>query len=191
MKWLILFFPLLSYGQVMIDIDQSKLLHTTDKRFLSFALDTAQIVGSYWWDESGEMTGGRGKYRTEPFNFQSEKLKNMTNALAPAYFRIGGSEADAVYYDLTGKMKTPPPGYDSLMTKTQWDNLHQFTQDTGLDLFFTLNVGPSSWKNGKWDSSNAHSLIKYAAEQGHKVGAWELGNEVLAFWATFWDRMYY
>ena len=43
-----------------------KLINITDEKFLSFGLDTAQIVGSYWWDKEGKMIGGRGKNKVSP-----------------------------------------------------------------------------------------------------------------------------
>ncbi|MCX5997808.1 MAG: glycoside hydrolase [Chloroflexi bacterium] len=110
----------------------------------------------------------------------------MAQALAPAYLRIGGSEADKIYYamqDTSGFQPNAPPGYKSVMTAKQWDNVNGFATRNGLQLVFTLNAGPASRKaDGSWDGTNATELLKYTAEHGYRVALWELGNELNIFW---------
>jgi heparanase 1 len=120
------------------------------------------------------------------FNFNQPRLDTMVQGLAPAYLRIGGSEADKIYYamqDTSSVQPNAPPGYKSVMTAKQWDEINAFASRNGLQLVFTLNTGPASRKaDGSWDGTNAAELLKYTADHGYKVSLWELGNELNIFW---------
>ena len=157
-----------------------EIIHTTDERFLSFALDTALLVGSYWWNESGETEGGRGRNKIAPLDILQSDFIEKTSALVPAYFRIGGSEADAMFYAIKKKNER----FDSQLTKNKIHDLKKFIDQTKLDLFFTLNAGPRHWKNNKYDSNNVKLLIDYF-KSIDLPAVYEFGNEVLAYWAIF------
>jgi heparanase 1 len=120
------------------------------------------------------------------FDFNRPQLDRVVQPLAPAYLRIGGSEADKIFYDMrdtSNFQPNAPPGYKSVMTAKQWDDINAFASRNGLKLVFTLNAGPAARKaDGSWDGSNAAELLKYTAEHGYKVDLWELGNELNIFW---------
>ena len=52
-----------------------------DPKFLSVAIGS-RLVGENW----------------KNFDFKSTKLLNMAKSLAPAYFRLGGTSADLLYF---------------------------------------------------------------------------------------------
>lgn len=163
-----------------------KLINITDEKFLSFGLDTAQIVGSYWWDKEGKMIGGRGKNKVSPLDLKNKILLKHVSALAPAYLRIGGSEADALYYNMKDNSDKRPEKYDSTLTKKKWKEIESFIKNTNTELFFTLNQGPSSWDSkGKWDTTNLREFLKFLSKEGAIPYKFELGNEVFAYWAIF------
>lgn len=166
----------------LISIQTHKTIASVDEEYLSIAIDTAQIVGSYFWDKEGKMTGGRGKNKIPPLDLTQATLIKRAQLLQPAYLRIGGSEADAVFYNINDQVR--PASFDSEFTPERLDELHQFSKNTGLKILFTLNQGPSSWKDNKWDHSNLVELLGYLK----KIEAdwrFELGNEVFAYWAIF------
>lgn len=167
-----------------LDLSKVKLAREVDPRFLSFSLDTALLVGSYWWNETGEVDGARGKEKIAPYNIASEELIAKAQALAPAYFRVGGSEADKLFYQLNPETKLPN-GYDSTLTPKHLKSLRAFIERSGLDLFFTLNSGPEKWKNGSFESNNLLELIDYFKKENYPLSKLEFGNEVLAYWVLF------
>ena len=181
------FITFLSYAKVensKIDIDFNSPIHTIGPDFLSFGLDTAQIVGSYWWDKEGKIVGGRGKNKGAPLNLNNKKLIKYTKALSPAYLRIGGSEADALFYNLEKKKK--PKQFDSELTIKNIKDISDFIKKTNTKLFFTLNQGPSTWdKNGEYQTANLESFLKYISKNKTIPFTFELGNEVFAYWAIF------
>jgi heparanase 1 len=158
-------------------------------QYLSFAVDTSQAVGGKWWDPGAEaVEWSSGTLRAPVLNFSRPRLDLLAGALAPAYLRIGGSEADRVYYDLRAGADTPaaiPEGYESVLTRGQWDAIHAFAVRNGLDVVCTLNAGPGARdRAGCWTGENATELLTYTAARGFGVAVWELGNEVSTFYAV-------
>lgn len=160
-----------------------------DPRFLSVAIDASQVAGGHFWSADGHVELLVGSTRQAPFDFTRAGLAPLTAALAPAYLRIGGTEADAVYYAPTAaepkRDAALPQGYDLRLTRNQWDAVNGFVRRTGLDLMFTVNAGPGPRdKRGDWRPHQLEPLLRYSREQGYEVPVWELGNEVNAFWLT-------
>lgn len=168
-----------------LQVDSSQPLAHLPPEYLSFAIDTSQVVGGKWWDpEASGAEVGSGTVNAPPFDFKRPQLDMLTQALAPAYLRLGGSEADKVFYDLseTGNAAIPA-GFESVMRREQWDAAVAFAQRNGLQLVFTLNAGPGNRdESGAWNPGNARELIAYSADQGYEVSGWELGNELNIFW---------
>jgi heparanase 1 len=139
-------------------------------------------VGGNFWSKEAGVEIGVGAERVSPFDFGNPRLRNAAAALAPAYLRIGGSEADKIYYDLAADSPyEPPDGYEFVMTRPQWSGIHRFAESVGFDVFFTLNAGPGPRRHGAWTTSNAAQLMRAAAARGDSVAVWELGNEVNAY----------
>ncbi len=178
--------PALAPVSIEISVDTSTVLRRVDERYLSFAIDTSAVVGGKWWDPeaSGPETGS-GTVNAPVFDFDRERLDTLTRALAPAFLRIGGSEADKVYYDMSPGSATSsaPEGFESVLTRRQWDSVNAFARRNQLALVMTLNAGPGSRDpNGQWDPDQASALLTYSRQQGYEVYAWELGNELNLFW---------
>jgi hypothetical protein len=173
--------------RVMLDLEQP--LAEVSERYLSFSVDTSQVVGGKWWDpQADRVEWSSGTVQAPVFDFARPKLNLLTKALAPAYLRIGGSEADKVYYDLgagSGAYLTVPEGHESVFTRGQWDAVHAFAAGNDLDVVCTLNAGPAARdRAGRWQGDNAAELLAYTARQGYPVAVWELGNEVNIFFAV-------
>jgi heparanase 1 len=170
---------------ISVQVDASQALAHLPPEYLSFAIDTSQVVGGKWWDPKASGAEiGSGTVNAPPFDFNQPQLDLLTQALAPATLRLGGSEADKVFYDLSEKGDAAiPEDYESVLRRQQWDDANAFAQRNGLKLIFTLNAGPGNRdESGAWDPANARELIAYSAAQGYPVSGWELGNELNIFW---------
>ena len=177
--------PAASGRPVDVRIDGRRPRAKLDERFLSVALDTSEVLGGRWWGaNASHIEIGRGDARTTPFDFARPRLLQLASALAPAYLRVGGTEADFVYY-APGAPQAPPPGYELVLTRERWDAVNTFARASGFDLLFTVNAGAGPrGPDGRWTSANADSLLEYTREAGYQVPVWELGNEVDAYWFT-------
>ncbi len=164
---------------VAVQIDTGTSVAQVDEKFLSFAVDTSQVVGGHWWSEEGEG-GAVGSELCDPYDFSRERLRALAAPLAPAYLRIGGSEADVVQYDLSDD----PPAeatapFQFVFSKDRWDTINAFAVDMGFEVFFTLNAGPGCRDDDKqWNPDCVRDWMQYTIDQGYPVTLWELGNEI-------------
>lgn len=162
---------------ITINTDNVKIV---DERFLSFAVDSSQAAGGNWWSEDANNQGSVGSEKVDPYDFSRPRLRKLIGALSPAYLRIGGSEADNLYYDMSDNPVTEAPEpYSLVYTKEMFDNVNSFVIDLGLRLMFTVNAGPGPRNESKrWTADNARELVKYASSKNYPVDIWELGNEI-------------
>jgi heparanase 1 len=169
---------------VRVSIDRERAVARVDPRFLSVAVDTSQLLGGRFWSASGRVEVGRGSERVPPLDLRRSALIERARALAPAYLRVGGTEADHVYYAVGGaRGSARPREYELELDEPTWNALGDFTRAAGLELMFTVNAGPSARDDdGAWRPDNAEQLFEYAASRGDSVAVWELGNEVNGYW---------
>lgn len=163
-----------------LQIDTEAPIAVVDRRYLSVAIDASQVVGGYWWSEVDGVTMGLGSERTDPYDFSRPRLRAMARELAPAYLRIGGTEADKLYYDLSDAPTDEPPApFEFTFTAQWWADMQAFNAAVGYDLMFTLNAGPGARdEDGAWTTDMARRLLQHAADRGDPPGVWELGNEI-------------
>lgn len=166
-----------------LEIDVSAPAATIDERYLSFAVDTAQVVGGLFW--SAEPVAQLiGQERQPVYDFKRPRLRALAAELAPAFLRIGGSDADRVFYDMTDAPVAEedlPEGFEFVLTAAQVDGVFEFAQALGFGVMFTLSAGPGVRdEQGDWTPDMAEQLIEYVSSNDYEVTLWELGNE--------WDR---
>jgi heparanase 1 len=169
-----------SPARVRVAFDPAVRVAEVDERFLSFAVDTAEVVGGEFWAPPG---GGHGLLETravDAYDFDRPALRRLAGALAPAYLRIGGTDADRTVYRLDdGAPGAPTAGARWVLTRRRWDAVNEFARAVGLRIMFTLNAGPSARAaDGAWDPAGARALIAYSLLHADPVDVWELGNEV-------------
>ena len=160
---------------------------TTDARYLSVMLDLGCIAEpTRFWNPSG---AGETVAERPSFAFDRQRLIRLTAALAPAYLRIGGTEADRVFYALDESSpppRSPPPPYGSVLTASHLDAIGAFARATGFDVCFALNAGwGARTADGVWDGTQAAALMQHVAARGTgerriPITVYELGNEVRA-----------
>ncbi|MBI9086055.1 MAG: hypothetical protein JEZ11_20820 [Desulfobacterales bacterium] len=96
-------------------IDLSAPVNEIAPEYLSFALDSSQLVGGKWWNPKADTVEvGSGTVHSPVFDFNRPRIDLLASALAPAYLRIGGSESDKIFYDMKSRaahVKGVPDGY--------------------------------------------------------------------------------
>lgn len=166
---------------------EDTIINTVADEYISFAIDSSQIVGGKWWNPKADKVEiGSGTHDADLFQWNNKKLNILTKEMSPAYLRLGGSEADKIYYDMTEKNKTSakiPENYHSVLTPYMWDEAQRFIRRNGLKVIFTVNAGPSARdENLIWKNENLKSLLEYTKQKNDSVDIWELGNELNIFW---------
>lgn len=151
-----------------------------DERYLSYSIDISVLAGGFWWEGALGVKRGLGTLKVPPLQLDLKKLDKLVRLLAPAYLRIGGSEADKIHY-----FSAPEDEKDPLiLSQSQWDNLHSFINRNNLRLMFTCKYGLFKRKHhGRWQGDELSALLRYSAEQGYTIDVFELGNELNAYWA--------
>jgi heparanase 1 len=161
-----------------------------EPRFLSVAVDTAQVVGGEFWAPKGSGEGLLSTHTTDSFDFSRPRLRNLARALGPAYLRIGGTAADRTVYrmDDSAAGAPLPDGARWALTRARWDQVNAFAKDIDFRIVFTLNAGRSARDaHGRWDPESARPLIAYTQQHGYPVDVWELANEPNAFPLLHWS----
>jgi heparanase 1 len=170
-----------SDSRVHVAIDGSATAATVSDRFLSVAIDTAQLVGGNWWTPGQTAGGGVGP--VPKFDFGRARLIALARPLGHAWLRLGGTDADRTYYAIAGAPpSSPPPNYSWILDAAQIDAASSFAAALDFELLFTLNAGPGPRNaGGPWLPDDAHTLTSHATG----VGVWELGNEVDGYRVVF------
>lgn len=134
---------------LVVKLSTDNVVRTTSDKFLSITLGS---------------TKSRTGWRTLK---DTRKLLSLARGLSPAYFRIGGTVQDYLYWNKDGED-------DNCYNASQLERLYQFAQNARLDLIFGLS--PLTRKSdGTWDPTNAEEFFQFMAEKGYSM-SWELGN---------------
>ncbi|XP_078437851.1 heparanase-like protein 3 [Wolffia australiana] len=169
-------------------VDGRRAIGTTGEDFVCATLD--------WWppDKCDYGWCSWGQASLLNLDLSSAALRNAIKAFSPLKLRLGGSLQDKVLYAMGDAVRPCRPfvknsselfGFSSgCLTSARWDELNDFFRETGALVVFGLNALegrvrlPDGSSGGRWNSSNAASLIQYTASKGYDVYGWELGNEL-------------
>jgi len=162
-------------GRVKVNPRRATAAGVVSDRFVSFAVDMDQVVGGTFWDPAGGTT----EVAVDPYDFGRARLRNLAEALAPAYLRLGGSASDGLWYDMSDDPDPAvPEGFAEVLTKQQWDAASDFAATLGFDLVLTVNAGPGPrTAGGAWQDGNARTFLEYVTGRGDPVRVVEFGNE--------------
>lgn len=180
------FLPRLPHiASVVVDVDLNYKACKLDKRFLSFSIDTLEMMR---------------KFRCVPLRM--EKFNNLAKALKPAYLRIGGTPQDYLTLSTKTRKENAGKSYRSKRDKIRqvketynctpyfenwkkmkpytlpvfyFEEIAKFTSRNGLKLIFGLNEKQRKSHN-RWNAKHARKIIRFAERNGYEVD-WELGNE--------------
>ena len=161
-----------------LSVDTSQVVATVDERYLSVAVDTAQVVGGRFWSEDGSVEF-IGQERVPEYDFSRPRLRALAQELAPAFLRIGGTDADRVIYDMSADpIEDAPEGFEFVFTAAQVDGVFEFAETLDYDVMFTIGAGKGSRDEASaWTPDNGRKLLEYISSKAYQVKLWELGNE--------------
>ena len=160
---------------VTINAHRSELAAEVDEAYLSFNIEMQQVVaGDFWGPIEGPL-----RIADPPFDFSRERLRNLTQALAPAVIRVSGTGANSTYFDITDSLATtPPPGFLYTLTKSQWDDANHFAMDMGMEVLVSVGVSDGSRDLDRvWMSANARELLEYTMDQSYPLAGLSFINE--------------
>ena len=161
---------------VGVTVSPGPVVAHTSPRYVSFAVDLAQVTGGTFWSQAPNAVGNAPVAR---YDFTRRRLRLLAGALAPAYLRISGTAANATYYDLSATPLTAPPaGYRLILNRAEWDRLNRFARSLGLEVVLGIDAGPGPRNDaGEWLAGNAQELLRYTERMRYPLAAVEFGNE--------------
>jgi len=167
---------------------------TVDERYQSYNVEMVEVVGGDFWKPYKMMDSlpsletttydvsqkNEQMYRKlSPINLADKRLLTLANGLAPAYVRVSGTWANAVYFqdDDAAAAKTPA-GFVNVLTRNQWKGVIDFLKATDGKLVtsFAVSNGVRDAK-GVWTPKEAQKIATYTKNLGSEISAAELFNE--------------
>ncbi len=178
-----------------INFKEMKHIGSIDERFQSYNVEMVEVVGGDFWKPYKFMDSlpsldaastydvsqrNNPMYRKlSPIDLTDRKLVNLANGLAPAYVRVSGTWANAVYFqDNDLPAAKAPAGFVNVLTRSQWKGVIDFLKatDSKLVTSFAVSKGVRD-KQGVWTSVEAQKLVDYTRSLGGEITAAELFNE--------------
>ncbi len=178
-----------------IDLNGMKRIGSVDERFQSYNVEMVEVVGGDFWKPykmmdslpSLESTSNydvsqknEALYRKlAPINLADIKLITLAKGLAPAYVRVSGTWANAVYFqDNDAPPAKAPAGFVNVLTRSQWKGVIDFLKATDGKLVtsFAVSNGVRDDK-GIWTPKEAQKIANYTKSLGGEISAAELFNE--------------
>jgi heparanase 1 len=182
-------------------VDAAKLprLTTIDERFQSYNVEMVEVTGGIFWKPYEQVatpaapahptTGGAGEHASfyervkgplQPIDLSDVRLRSLAAAFGPAYVRVSGSDANAVYFHDSDDPAPaqPPKGFRTVLTRAQWKGVIDFCRAVNGKLVtsFAISAGVRD-ANGRWTPDQARKLIAYTKSIGGEIAAAELVNE--------------
>lgn len=170
-------------------------------RYQSYNVEMVEVVGGEFWrpysqmekDAEGnvlfpELGDGydvsqkdpRMYMKLEPIDLQNPRLLALAKGLAPAYVRVSGTWANAVYFQPEGAapIAEAPKGFVNILTADQWRGVVEFSKaaDAEIVTSFAVSNGVRDAK-GLWTPVEAQKILDYTKSLGGKIAASELFNE--------------
>ncbi|PAF51053.1 hypothetical protein BKH43_02255 [Helicobacter sp. 13S00401-1] len=174
-----------------IDPATFKYLTSVDKRYLSYNIEMVEIVGGKFWapykDLDSKITStnlshdNSNLYKAlKPLDLQNEKLRMLASSLGKTYVRVSGTWANTIYFqdDDKPKLKSPPKGFENVLTRKEWKGVIDFIKATNSKLVtsFAISSGTRD-KDGIWTPKEAIKIANYTKKLGGKIAAAEFFNE--------------
>ncbi|MDN5842930.1 MAG: hypothetical protein L0H54_05715 [Alcaligenaceae bacterium] len=172
---------------------------TVDERYQSYNVEMLEVTGGEFWKPypqtahpgagAGAPSGTTNDLPLEkdnslrayhpPIQLDSKRLRTLAAALGPAYVRVSGTAANGVYLaDSDTPLKSPPPGFESVLTRARWQAVIDFAHavDAQIVTSFAISAGTRD-ANGVWTPTQAQRFFDYTRSIGGRIAAAEFMNE--------------
>jgi hypothetical protein len=178
-----------------IDLAAMKRIGSVDERYQSYNVEMVEVVGGDFWKPYKTMDSlppleavstydvsqkNEQLYRKlAPINLADKRLITLARAIAPAYVRVSGTWANAVYFqDNDAPPAKAPAGFVNVLTRSQWKGVLDFLKATNGKLVtsFAVSNGVRN-AQGVWTPKEAQKIAAYTKSQGGEIAAAELFNE--------------
>ena len=175
-------------------------IRDVNPKLMSYNVEMTEVTGGTFWkaytkaqvegkEEFPKINGFQGMQDImqvyPPINLYNEKLRKLAKAFGPVWVRVSGTWATKTYYDLENKTNgVIPEGYQSVLTKEQWQGVLDFVNAIDAKLLVSVNNCEGLHKASEpFPTHQAEKLFKYSKENGHPIDASEFVNEpnMLAF----------
>ena len=151
---------------------------TVDERYQGYNVELVEVTGGRFWAPYGGPKDEMFRMRP-PTNLADPRLQAMARHLGPAFIRVSGTWANSTYLPAEGEdTKTPPPGFNQLLTRDQWRGVIAFAKATNATIMtsFPASAGARN-PDGSWNPEQAQRLIDLTREAGGEIHSAELFNE--------------
>ena len=175
-----------------------EILRTVDERLMSYNVEMTEVTGGTFWkaytpaqiagtEEFPPITGMHEMANLmqwyDPIRSTDPRLIKLAKEFGPVWVRVSGTWATKTYYDFDGKGM--PAGYQSSLSRQQWENLINFVDAVGGKLLISVaNCEGLHSAQEPWNPSEAEKIFALSKELGHPIDAVEFTNEPNMFQVT-------
>jgi heparanase len=156
---------------------------TVDERYQSYNVEMAEVIGGEFWKpyaKQGRAAGATMFEARPPIDLGDARLRKLAAALGPAYMRVSGTWANAVYFADSDETSpaTPPTGFEGVLTRREWAGVVDFAHavNAGIVTSFAISAGVRD-SAGLWTPDQARRFLAYTKSIGGDIEAAEFFNE--------------
>ena len=181
---------------ITVNPKEMKRIGSVDERYQSYNVEMVEVVGGEFWKPYKMMDSlppleATATYdvsqknellyrKLEPIDLTNKRLLILAKGLAPAYVRVSGTWANAIYFQDNDRppMKKAPEGFVNVLTRSQWKGVIDFLKNTDGKLVtsFAVSNGVRD-AQGVWTPKEAQKIVNYTKSLGGGIAAAELFNE--------------
>src|SRR5579875_3648278 len=181
---------------IKINVKDMKHIGSVDERYQSYNVEMVEVVGGEFWKpyklmDSLPSSNAATNYdvsqkneqmyrKLSPVNLADKRLLVLAAALAPAYVRVSGTWANAIYFQDNDQppMAKAPAGFVNVLTRNEWKGVTDFIKATNSKLVtsFAVSNGVRD-AQGVWTPKEAQKIVNYTKSIGGAIAAAELFNE--------------
>ncbi len=176
-----------------------------DPRYVSYNIEMVEVTGGRFWapyratrqrqntpgthwspnnlannaDLSRILGPNLFEYRP-PIDLSNLKLRKLAAALGPAYVRVSGTWRNSTYFQDNDDppLKTPPPGFNGVLTRAQWRGVIDFIRTVHGSLVTSVATSMGTRDAmGVWTPAQAKAWFDYTKRIGGHIYATEFMNE--------------
>ena len=138
-----------------IELNPKKLtvLRKMDSAITSYNIEMTEVTGGTFWKAfTPEQVAGTEEISASgladkekmmqvfpPINLKEPRIRTLGSALGPVWVRVSGTWATSTYYDFDGHTcGSVPKGFQSVLTKKQWDDVLDYVKAIGGKLLVSV-----------------------------------------------------